>query len=318
MSGGQDRCHVAFQPIGPALVVGGSGQIGGWLLESLARRGLPAVGTHQTTPAPGTVPLDLGDAQSVEALLVELRPPLIFLPAGFTWVDGCERDPVRCDAANRREPIRLARLASRIVPEVRVIHFSTDYVFDGARGPDDEEAIPNPLSEYGRAKLAAERELTELLGERLLIIRTTWVFGPERQGKNFAYQVARTLREGKPLVCPSDQISNPTYSPDLADAVVELALRSAHGLLHLAGPDRLPRCEFARRLAQGLNLDPTPIQSKPTAELGQTARRPLNGGLVSRRLSTWFPNHHPIRPLDQAVADFRATAKPPWRDPLTD
>src|ERR1019366_2753823 len=123
-------------------------------------------------------------------------------PAGFTWVDGCERDPAKARAANLEQPLGLARVAAE--GGGRFVYFSTDYVFDGQNGPYAEDAPTNPLSVYGRVKRDAERALTDALGDAVLTVRTSWVFGPERQGKNFAYQLARTLAAGKPLVCPSD------------------------------------------------------------------------------------------------------------------
>src|SRR5262249_44757201 len=145
------------------------------------------------------------------------QPELVFYPAGFTWVDGCERDPARARAANLEQPLNLARAAADV--GARFVYFSTDYVFDGRNGPYSEEDPAYPISEYGRSKYEAELTLREALGDLVLIARTSWVFGPERQGKNFAYQLAGALSAGKPVVCPSDQVSNPSYGPDVARAV---------------------------------------------------------------------------------------------------
>ena len=118
-----------------AVVVGGSGQIGGWLLRHLAARGHEATGTYATAPVPGLVPLNLGttDPASAAAWLRSERPDVVFYPAGFTWVDGCERDPALAFAANRDQPMVLARAAADL--GARFVYFSTDYVFDGLSRP---------------------------------------------------------------------------------------------------------------------------------------------------------------------------------------
>jgi dTDP-4-dehydrorhamnose reductase len=297
-----------------AIVIGGSGQIGGWLLRVLAERGHSAVGTYATVPVAGLVRLDASERQTAASWLRSQEADVVFYPAGFTWVDGCERDPARARASNLEEPLNLARVAAD--GGARFVYFSTDYVFDGQDGPYDEEAPPRPLSEYGKAKLEAERALAEALGEAQLTVRTSWVFGPERQGKNFAYQLAKTLGQGKPLVCPSDQISSPSYGPDVAEAVVGLVEQGRSGLVHVAGPEVVDRVRFARALATAFGLDPGGIVGKTTAELGQGAPRPLSGGLLISRLEAWQPGA--MRPLSQTLPDFVARVAAPegWARPL--
>lgn len=299
-----------------AVVIGGSGQIGGWLLRILSERGHEAVGTYATVAFPGLVRLDAG-AGSLAASAAWVRSQaadVVFYPAGFTWVDACERDPARARAANLEQSLHLARAAAEAGG--RFVYFSTDYVFDGLNGPYDEQAECRPLSVYGQVKRDAELALDEALGDRLLVVRTSWVFGPERQGKNFAYQLARTLGEGKPLTCPSDQISTPSYGPDVARAVVALAEAGRSGLVHAAGPDRLDRVQFARALAAAFGLDPGPIAGQPTAALGQAAPRPLSGGLLTPRLDSWLPGA--MRPLPDSLADFITRLAHPdgWTRPL--
>ena len=297
-----------------AVVVGGSGQIGGWLLRSLEAGGHESIGTYCTVPYPGLVRLDGADlARSAEWLRGE-KPDVVFFPAGFTWVDGCEQDPAKAHAANREQPLNLARVVAELGS--RFVYYSTDYIFDGLHGPYDETSTPNPLSVYGQAKLDAELELAAILGDRLLIARTSWVFGPERQGKNFAYQLIKTLRSGKSLTVPSDQVSSPSYGRDVATASVRLIERQCSGLFHVVGPQVLSRIEFAREIARAFDLDSSLIHGKTTAELGQAAPRPLDGGLLSSRLDVELPGL--MRPLSVALQDFRETVRTPgeWANPL--
>ncbi len=297
-----------------SIVIGGSGQIGGLLLRCLRARGHEAVGTYCTVAFPGLIKLDGADLEGSAAWLRAEQPDVVFFPAGFTWVDGCEKDPAKARGANLDQPLNLGRVAAEL--GARFVYYSTDYIFDGFNGPYDETAKPNPLSVYGLAKLEAEQALSALLGDRLLIARTSWVFGPERQGKNFAYQLVKTLGAGKTLTVPSDQISSPSYGPDVAAASVRLIEEGQSGIFHVVGPEVLSRIDFARAIARAFDLDPELIQGKTTAELGQGAPRPLAGGLLTPRLDRVLPRV--MRSLSVALADFRATIAmgSQWANPL--
>ena len=150
-----------------AVVIGGSGQIGGWLLRVLAERG------HQR----GRNVCDCGVSRPGQARRGRAGggrgagspsrgPQVVFYPAGFTWVDGCERDTARAYAANLEEPLNLARAAAAV--NAKFVYFSTDYVFDGVDGPYSESSPANPLSVYGRAKRDAEIALEKSSGRRSL------------------------------------------------------------------------------------------------------------------------------------------------------
>ena len=297
-----------------AVVIGGSGQIGSRLLHVLAERGHHASGTFATVPFPGLVKLDSADLDGSATWIRDQKPDVVFYPAGFTWVDECERDPSRCRAANLIQPLNLAMASAEV--GARFVYFSTDYVFDGEDGPYHESDTPNPLSEYGRAKYEAEVALSQALGDLALIVRTTWVYGPERQGKNFAYQLVKALSAGKPLNCPSDQVSSPSYGPDVALATVLLAEQGRSGIAHVSNPEILNRVDFAREVAKSLGLDPGLIVCKTTAELGQTAARPLNSGLRTPKLNAWAPAT--MRPLAACLDDFRESVKAgsTWANPF--
>ncbi len=284
-----------------AVVIGGSGQIGGWLLHHLHARNHEAVGTYHTVAFPGLLRLDGADLAASAAWLREKRPDWVFFPAGFTWVDGCQRDPAKARGANRDQPLNLARAAAEI--GAKFLYFSTDYVFDGETGPNSEGDPPRPVNVYGEAKLEAEQQLMEDLGDRALIARTSWVYGPEKQGKNFAYQIVKTLTQGKTLVAPTDMVSNPSYGPDVAEAAVRLAEMGQSGLLHVVGPELLPRLEFARGIAEAFGLDPSLVLGKTTAEttpetcasaagrppLGSTRRAPARVDEAARALPGGLP-----------------------------
>lgn len=296
-----------------SVVIGGSGQIGGLILRELAGRGHEVTGTYLGHPVEGLVPFDAANTAEAASWLAAQNPDVVFYPAGFTWVDGCERAPQKARAANLDQPLALAR-AARVVG-ARFVLFSTDYVFDGRNGPYDESAPTSPLNVYGQAKRDAEQAVLDSLGDAALVLRTAWVFGPERQGKNFAYQVVRRLVAGEAVVCPTDMQSSPSYGPDVARTACELAAQGVSGIVHVAGPETVSRLDFARAIAQAFGLDPGRITGVPDAELPQGAARPLQGGLLTPRLDRLLPGA--MRPPGPSLADFvaRLDAEVCWSDP---
>jgi dTDP-4-dehydrorhamnose reductase len=170
----------------------------------------------------------------------------------------------------------------------KLVYFSTDYIFDGKNGPYKEDHPANPVCEYGRQKLYAEH-LIATLAEDFLILRTTGVYGWERQGKNFIYRLMSVLGAGQTLTVPADQLGSPTYAPNFVRAVVELALTTHRQVFHVAGMEVANRYEFALEAARALKLNGDLIQPVSTAELGQTAPRPLQAGLRVEKASASLP-----------------------------
>ncbi len=259
-----------------ALVIGASGQVGGSLLTSLRARGHEASGTYGHNAAPGLEPLDLSDHAAVERAVSATRPDWVFCPAGLSHVDYCEDHVDEAMAANRAGPAAAARAAEAV--GAGFVFYSTDYVFDGVSGPFGEDDPPRPLSVYGRSKHEGERAVREAC-RRAVIIRTSVVYGPERQEKNFVYQLIRACREGKEFRPAVDQRASPSYNPDVAAASVELCERGLAGLWHIAGPEVLDRHAFALLICKEFSLDASRLTASTTAALAQKASRPLDGGL---------------------------------------
>ncbi|HKZ05530.1 MAG TPA: dTDP-4-dehydrorhamnose reductase [Methylomirabilota bacterium] len=259
-----------------ALVVGASGQVGGALLAALRARGHEATGTYAGHAVPDAWPLDLRNGDAVEHAVTFVKPDWIFCPAGLSHVDYCEAHPDEAMAVNRDAPLHLARMGQRF--GALFVYYSTDYVFDGAGGPYGESDAPRPLNAYGRSKLEGERALLGVV-PRVLVLRTSVVYGPETQEKNFVYQLVRACREGKPFRPAKDQRNSPTYNPDLAAASVELAEQGASGVYHAAGADTMDRWAFAQLIVKTFALDGSRLSPVSTAELRQPAPRPLDAGL---------------------------------------
>lgn len=278
------------------LVIGGSGQVGRALLEVL-----PAASALATGRCGPGQQLDLCQLRllprRLDDLFTSFMPDVVVIAAGMTAVERCEEAPELADRVNHRAPALIARHAAR--HGARCVYLSSEYVFDGHRGPYDEEDQPRPLSVYGHSKLAGEHAVLEA-DPRSLLVRTTVVYGPEAAGKNFAYQLGDHLLRGTPMAVAADQVSTPTYNRDLARAMVAHVREPGSArTVHLSGPERLSRSAFARRLADGAGLDGSLIVALPTRQLHQRAPRPLDAGLVSRVASP------AMRTAAEAVDDWR-------------
>jgi len=262
------------------LVIGASGMVGEYLVRAAADAGFEAIGTYHSHLVRGMQRLDIRNQTEVQLLMAKVRPTIVYLPASLANVDYCELHPGEGYATNVIGVCNVVRAVNEV--GAKLVYFSSDYIFDGKAGPYREDDPPNPICEYGRQKLMAEHYIA-LHARDYLIVRTTVVSGWERQGKNFVYRLLKTLKAGQVLKVPVDQIGNPTYAPNLAQAVVELALSDARGVYHVVGPDRVNRYEFACEAARVFGLDGSLIQAVATSELGQPAPRPLNAGMVAEK-----------------------------------
>ncbi len=283
------------------LIVGASGQVGTALMEAFARREIAQRVMRSSREArQGWLRLDLeelADLGSGPALLDEMTPDLILCTGGMTFVDGCESDENASRKANALGPATLARYARRV--GAAFVFFSTDYVFPGsaeAPGPYEETSATAPLSVYGRTKLEGEQAVMEA-HSGALVIRTTVVYGPEPAGKNFLYTLLRYPSQGQRVRVAADQVSTPTYNRDLAEATLALVGVGASGVVHVAGPEQMDRLQFAREVAGDFGLREDLIDGVTTASLGQKAARPLQSGLVTRRLEELLPafRRHTVR-----------------------
>ncbi len=260
-----------------SLIVGASGQVGTALLGALADAG-SCVGTCHRHPRPGLVPLDLTDRDAIERLVRAVRPDVCYLPAAWTHVDAAETQPEACRRINVEAPRVLARELANLGGVL--VLFSTDHVFPARDTPWRVDEPVSPVSVYAKCKVEAEALVRELLPDRHLIVRTSWVYGPDPQGKNFVHRVRDTVLRGETLVVAADQWGQPTYAPDLARTTCDLVRGGSRGTFHVVGPRWLDRLTWARTIALALGLDASRIEGRPTAALGLIAPRPLRIGLA--------------------------------------
>lgn len=200
--------------------------------------------------------------------------------AAYTDVDGAESDPETAHAVNADGARNVAEAAARVV------YVSTDYVFDGTKaGPYVESDAVNPLSAYGRSKLAGERA-TLTASPHSLIVRTAWLFGAG--GRNFVTTMLRLGEERGEVRVVDDQVGCPTFTGHLADALVALAEGHGHGFLHVAGAGSCSWFEFARAIFDRAGMD-VDVHPCTTDEFPRPAPRPANSVLKSEREAPELP-----------------------------
>jgi len=268
------------------LLTGKSGQVGSALLSTLPPLGgLVALDRTQ---------LDLAHPQSIAAAVRDVRPHVIVNAAAYTAVDQAEKEETLAFRVNRDAPAVLGEEAKKL--GALLVHFSTDYVFDGEKSsPYVETDTPSPLNVYGLSKLAGEQAI-QASGCRHLIFRTSWVYAAS--GKNFMLTMLRLAREGKPLRVVNDQHGAPTSNLMLAAAVPGavrqvLADDSLGGIYHMTAAGQTTWHGFARAIfeATGTKAD---LSAIPSSAYRVAARRPrnsvLDNGKLAARLNVRLPS----------------------------
>ena len=251
------------------LLTGAHGQVGSELLRN-APGGVEIHGCDADT-------LDVTDPTAVDNFVAHVCPTLILNCAAYTAVDKAESHESAAFAVNSEGAANLARAASGV--GARMVHYSTDFVFDGCQQvPYQPEDQPNPLSVYGRSKLHGEREVLKILGERGLVIRTSWVFSVH--GQNFVKSVIRLMREREDIRIVADQVGVPTYAGDLASATWALVSDETRcGVWHLTNSGMASWYDFAvatrdEAVLMGLLPDRTSVQPITASEYPTPAARP--------------------------------------------
>jgi dTDP-4-dehydrorhamnose reductase len=268
------------------LLTGAGGQLGLELSEILPDRGHEVVALDRQR-------LDVADPDAVEGAFEKCSPELVVNAAAYTNVDGCEEATDLAYSVNALGPRNLAQACERRGCEL--LHVSTNYVFDG-RGerPYEPFAPPNPISAYGRTKLAGE-ELVTRLTNRWYVVRSAGVYG---RGHNFVRTMLRVAKERDSLKVKDDEFISPTYARDLAEGIAGIVEDGRYGLYHLTNAGSCSWYEFTREIFRlaGVETEVVPI---PGSEYPLPAARPANGILSSvgsPRLRHW----------SEALADYLA------------
>jgi dTDP-4-dehydrorhamnose reductase len=254
------------------LLTGRNGQVGSELAALLQPLGSVTATDRQS--------LDLADAQAIQRAVRDAKPDVIVNAAAYTAVDRAEAEEALALRINGEAPGVLAEEARRL--GALLVHYSTDYVFDGAaERPYREDDPVAPLGAYGRTKLEGEERI-RASGARHLIVRTAWVYG---EGGNFVRAILRQAKQGNSLRVVNDQFGAPTWARDIAAVTAQLIGKAAEGIVHVSAAGRTSWYDVALevlRLAR-LHVDVTPVS---TAQYGARAPRPRYSVLDNGRLRT--------------------------------
>ncbi|CAM5518218.1 dTDP-4-dehydrorhamnose reductase [Eoetvoesiella caeni] len=228
------------------LLIGGTGQLGR-CLQDRRPEGWDLL-------APGSGDLNICDQGAVQTYVGRIQPQLIINAAAYNAVDEAERNPAAATALNADGPRHLAQAAQKA--GARLVHISTDYVFDGAASqPYSEDAPTNPINAYGKSKRAGELAVLQSLPQTI-VLRTSWLYS--EYGANFVKTMLRLAAAGKPIRVVNDQVGAPTYAGDLAQTIIQLIRNSdaPGGIYHYTGATVLSWYGFAQHIFQAAGLAP--------------------------------------------------------------
>ncbi|HVT59055.1 MAG TPA: dTDP-4-dehydrorhamnose reductase [Thermoanaerobaculia bacterium] len=279
------------------LVLGGSGMLGRAVVAEARRRGWAALGLSREQG-------DVRDGGRMRYWMEAFRPEVAVNCAAFTRVDACESAREQAIAVNGEAVGEVVRAAARA--GARLVHVSTDYVFDGeARLPYREEAPTGPRSVYGQSKLDGERRA--LAARDSLVVRTSWLFGPG--GPNFVATIVGLIERGtRPLRVVDDQVGAPTYTPFLARALLDLARLGARGVVHYRNGGPVSWYAFAAAIARlwasgprepAGSVEVVPVKS---TEYPRPAPRPAYSVLDVERCELLLGR--PVEPWEWGLAEY--------------
>ena len=228
--------------------------------------------------------MDITHREEVKDLVYDFYPDIIINAAGYTNVDMSETEREQAWKTNVKGVEYIAEV-SRVI-DSHIIHISTDYIFDGKKGPYSEKDKPGPLGYYARTKLASENVL-RLSGTYYTILRTNVLYGIAHNSRpDFVRWVVNSVRSGKKIRIVTDQINNPTFIDDLIQAISKVIEYKKYGVYNIGGKEFLSRYDFTMKIADFFRLDKSLITPVKTEELKQAAPRPLKSGLLILKAQT--------------------------------
>ncbi len=256
------------------LIIGRSGLLGRSFVSD--KHKIYGTYSNHMMPSKNNIRLDIRQHQKVNELIKKINPDVVVNTAYLNNVNLCETLPENTQEVNILGTYNLAKVCAK--HKIKFVFFSTDYVFDGKRGPYKEGDKPNPISIYGQSKVFCEDFIKKM--QDYLIIRTTVIYGYNPNRLNFVTWVIDRLGKKRRVRIVTDQYGNPTYAPDLAAATITLLEKNATGLYHLAGSTHINRYDFSKQICNAFKLDSRLIKPITSEELNQIAKRPLKAGFI--------------------------------------
>jgi dTDP-4-dehydrorhamnose reductase len=276
-------------------VFGGAGQLGTELLAEFAGRGYQVEAFDRSM-------VDITDAARVERALAEFDPAIVINAAAYNQVDIAEKEPVVAFQVNALAVRNLAMACRQ--NDAKLVHFSTDYVFDGLLGRAyREEDETHPLGAYAVSKLAGELYARAYL-DRALVVRTSGVYGPtgmDTARGNFVEMMLRLAANGQPIRVVEDHFASPTFAPALAARTAELVERDASGIYHLGGGAPISWFDWAGKIFNAAGLNP-PLKPTTEREFRTPARRPKYSALSNAKAEAL--GIAPMPSLDEAIRTY--------------
>ena len=259
------------------LITGCSGQLGYRLYHDLSNH-FNVIDTYKVHEDINKK-LNLEKKEDFEHIFSIHNPDIVINCGALTDVDYCERNKAHCHSVNVEG---LSRIISFSNINTKIIHISTDYIFDGKDGPYDEEHLTYPINYYGKCKLESENILIGS-NKPYIIFRAGMLF--DNRSDNFFTWILRSLREGKEIRVVSDMISNPTWIPSFSNIIMKSIYLDLSGLFHYGTDSPISRFEFARIVADRFGYNKDLILPIGLEEIDFTAKRPRNTGLISSKIS---------------------------------
>lgn len=244
------------------LLLGHKGMLGSDLLTQMR--------LHHEVVGMDKEEIDITSADDCAKAIEDTAPQIIINAAAYTNVDGCETAKDECFAVNAETVKNIAEASRK--KNIRIVHFSTDYVFNGAgKSPYKEDDECDPINTYGASKLAGERYL-QTLAQNYILIRTAWLYGAN--GKNFVWTILEKAKTTSRLTVVDDQLGSPTHTKDLAAAVDQLLAKDAQGIFHVTNRGTCSWYQFAVKILQEAGIDDVEVSPMKSDQLQRLAKRP--------------------------------------------
>ncbi len=260
------------------LVTGSAGLIGRQIVKDLTNNDVEVYSCYNKTEPEFGIPihLDLTKKDEIIQILKKIKPNVIIHLGAITDVELCESQKKMATIVNTKATEILALESEKY--GAFFVYLSTDYVFDGKKGLKNENDIPNPINFYGKSKLQGEIVLNKI-SSQYIIIRTSTPFGIHPRKKSFPIWIKENLELKNKIPVLIDQYTSPSYVPNLSKMILEIISKKITGIIHLAEDTRISRFEFAKIIANKLDLNENLLKSSKMNEMNWIAKRPMDSSL---------------------------------------
>jgi len=281
------------------ILVIGTGFLGRYLLRELNSSNIQSYGTSFNQSTQDKFKVDIRNIDSIKKCILQLKPDTIINCAANVDLDFLEKNEKQAIAINAIGAKNLALVANQ--NDIRLIHISTDGIFDGKKGNYSEEDVPNPINVYGKSKLMGEQKIKEN-SNNYVIIRTNF-FGYNEQGKHLLNWILTSLKQKKQLIGFDDILFTPLEISNLCMMIRDITMKNIHGIIHLASDETISKYQFAIEVANVFELDKNLIKKGSVEDLKLIAKRPKNTSLSNKKVKKFVSVQ--ITPLNESLIKIR-------------